>query len=389
MISFENTKVAFKSKSSPDLRRAYWLFKMVSSNNMVKFGKWATNIALKLRLPIDGVIRKTIFKQFCGGISIKDSLATSDDLAKHNVLTILDYSIEGKTQEEDFDATVKEIISTIKEAEKNKNIPFAVFKVTGICPFSLLEASNNGTGTLTSDQKLAHEKLIQRVDSICAYAHKANVPIFIDAEESWIQDGIDSISREMSLKYNKNKAIVFNTLQLYRHDRLEFLKTEIEFSRTNNIKLGVKIVRGAYMEKERSRASEKGYLSPIQRDKDATDKDFNKALSVVINNIDIVSVCAGSHNEESALILTKLMADKGLPPNDDRIFYAQLLGMSDHISYNLSDQNYNVAKYVPYGPVREVLPYLIRRAEENTSVAGQTTRELSLIMKERKRRKKV
>ena len=387
MISFENTKIAFKSKSSSDLRRAHWLFKMVSSHTMVKFGKWATNIALKLRLPIDGIIRKTIFKQFCGGISIEDSLATSDDLAKHNILTILDYSIEGKTKEEDFDATVEEIISTIKEAEKNKNIPFAVFKVTGICRFNLLEISNNGINTLTSDQKLAYDTLIQRVDSICSYAHKASVPIFIDAEESWIQDGIDRISREMSLKYNKNKAIVFNTLQFYRHDRFEFLNNEIEFSRSNNIKLGVKIVRGAYMEKERSRASEKGYPSPIQADKNATDTDFNKALSVVVNNIDIVSVCAGSHNEESALILTKLMAEKGLSSNDDRIYYAQLLGMSDHISYNLSHQNYNVAKYVPYGPVKEVLPYLIRRAEENTSVAGQTTRELSLIMKEIKRRK--
>jgi len=387
MISFENTKIAFKSKSSSDLRRAYWLFKMVSSHTMVKIGKWATNIALKLHLPIDWIIRKTIFKQFCGGISIKDSLATSDELAKHNVLTILDYSIEGKEKEEDFYATVEEIISTIKEAEKNKNIPFAVFKVTGICLFSLLEEINNGIDQLTSHQKIAYDKLIQRVDSICSYAHKANVPIFIDAEESWIQDGIDTIAREMSLKYNQKAAIVFNTLQFYRHDRLDFLSKEIDFSRSNNIKLGVKIVRGAYMEKERTRASEKGYLSPIQVDKNATDSDFNKALSIVVNNIDIISICAGSHNEESALILTELMAEKGLSPNDDRIFYAQLLGMSDHISYNLSHQNYNVAKYVPYGPVKEVLPYLIRRAEENTSVAGQTTRELSLIMKERKRRK--
>jgi len=388
MISFENTKIAFKSKSSSDLRRAYWLFKMVSNNTIVKFGKWVTNVALKFRLPIDGIIRKTIFKQFCGGISIKDSLSTSDDLAKHNVLTILDYSIEGKTHEDDFDATVEEIISTIKEAEKNKNIPFAVFKMTGICRFSLLEISNNGIDELTPDQKIAYDTLIQRVDSICSYAQKASVPVFIDAEESWIQDGIDSISREMSVKYNKTKAIVFNTLQFYRHDRLDFLNKEIEFSRLKNIKLGVKLVRGAYMEKERSRASEKRYPSPIQADKNATDTDFNKALSVVVNNINIVSVCAGSHNEESALILTKLMADKGLPTNDDRIFYAQLLGMSDHISYNLSHQSYNVAKYVPYGPVKEVLPYLIRRAEENTSVAGQTTRELSLITKEIKRRKK-
>ena len=388
MISFDNTKNAFNGKSTSDLRRAYWLFKMVSNNTMVKFGKWATNIALKLHLPIDGIIRKTIFKQFCGGISIQDSLATSNNLAEHQILTILDYSIEGKTEEDDFDATVEEIISTIREAENNKNIPFAVFKVTGICRFNILELSNNGITGLSKEQKTAYDKLIERVDSICAYASKANVPIFIDAEESWIQDGIDKIAREMSVKYNKNKAIVFNTLQLYRHDRLVFLKKEIEFSRLNEIQLGVKIVRGAYMEKERSRALEKGYDSPIQIDKNATDTDFNEALVVVVNNIDIVSICAGSHNEESALVLIKLMAEKGLASDDSRIFYAQLLGMSDHISYNLSNENYNVAKYVPYGPVKEVLPYLIRRAEENTSVAGQTTRELALIIKERKRRKK-
>ena len=387
MISFENTKIAFKSKSTTDLKRAYWLFKMVSSPIMVKFGKWATNIAIKLHLPIDGIIRKTIFKQFCGGISISDSLQTSKSLAEYNVQTILDYSVEGKTKEEDFDATVAEIINTVKEAKKNKSIPFAVFKVTGICLFETLEKSNNGNDNLSPNDQVNYDKLIDRVDTICSAAFDANVPIFIDAEETWIQNTIDSIVQLMSTKYNKERTIVYNTLQLYRHDRLAFLKEEIANAKQGNYKIGVKLVRGAYMEKERERAQEKGYASPIQPDKEATDKDFDAALNVVIENIDTVSLCAGSHNEESATVLTELMKKHSLTENDSRILFAQLLGMSDHISYNLAHEKYNVAKYVPYGPVKEVLPYLIRRAEENTSVAGQTTRELSLIIKERQRRK--
>ncbi|MBL1279627.1 MAG: proline dehydrogenase family protein [Fluviicola sp.] len=386
MVSFDNTEIAFKSKSTKDLKRAYWLFKMVSNRAMVKFGKWATNIAIKLRLPIDGIIKKTIFKQFCGGTSIEDSLATSKELAAFNVQTILDYSVEGKTKEEDFDATVSEIINTILEAKNNDSIPFAVFKVTGICLFATLENANNGVENHSAEELQRYTKLVERVDAICSKAHEHKVPLFIDAEETWIQNTIDEIVVQMSKKYNKGSAIIFNTLQLYRHDRLNYLRSEIELAKKGNYKLGMKLVRGAYMEKERERAEEKGYPSPIQPTKEATDKDFNEALKVVVENLDTVSLCAGSHNEESAKVLMKLMGEHNIDVNDSRIFFAQLLGMSDHISYNLANANYNVAKYVPYGPVKEVLPYLIRRAEENTSVAGQTTRELSLIIKERKRR---
>ena len=387
MISFDNTEIAFKSKTTKDLKRAYWLFKMVASPIMVKFGKWATNIAIKMKLPIDGIIKKTIFKQFCGGVSIEASEATTKELAKFNIQTILDYSIEGKTKEEDFDATVLEIIHTIEQAKNSVNIPFAVFKVTGISLFDILEKANSGIQNFSKEDLLEYQKVIERVDTICSVAHKNSIPIFIDAEETWIQNTIDDIVLQMSIKYNREKTIIFNTIQLYRHDRLDFLIKEIESAKNGNYKIGVKLVRGAYMEKERERAEQMDYPSPIQVDKESTDRDFNEALKITVENIDIISLCAGSHNEESAIILTELIQKHGISVNDKRIFFAQLLGMSDHISYNLAHENYNVAKYVPYGPVKEVLPYLIRRAEENTSVAGQTTRELSLIIKERRRRK--
>mgnify|MGYP006077180131 FL=1 len=387
MISFDNTEVAFRGKSKGDLNRAYWLFKVVSSPAMVRFGKWATNVALRLKLPIKAIIKKTIFRQFCGGESIQESLKASKTLASRNVKTILDYSIEGKTKEEDFDKTVQEIIGTIREGENNKNIPFAVFKVTGICLHDILEKSNDGIENLSTEEKKDFDKLKERVSSICSEAYNRNVPIFIDAEESWIQNTIDRLAYEMSVKFNQKTAVVYNTIQLYRHDRLAFLKSEIARADKENFKLGVKLVRGAYMEKERARAEEQGYPSPIQPNKDAADKDFNASLKVVIERIDRVSFCAGTHNEESSMLLVKLLKEYGVDSSDPRAYFAQLLGMSDHISFNLADNDLMVAKYVPYGPIKEVLPYLIRRADENTSVAGQTGRELSLIMKERKRRK--
>lgn len=387
MISFENTEVAFRGKSKGDLKRAYWLFKVVGSPAMVKFGKWATNFALKLRLPIKGIIKKTIFRQFCGGESIQESLKTSNDLASRNVKTILDYSIEGKTEEEDFDSTVNEIIQTVHQAKNNENIPFAVFKVTGICRFDLLANANEGIENLAEEDKKAYDVLVERITRICSEAHAGGVPIFIDAEESWIQNTIDQLVYEMGLKFNKERAIVYNTVQLYRHDRLAFLKMEIERAKKDGFYYGVKLVRGAYMEKERERAEEKGYPSPIQPDKEATDRDFNLALETVVENIDHVAFCTGTHNEDSSLYLTELLQKKGIKADDTRAYFAQLLGMSDHISFNLSNHDYMVAKYVPYGPIKEVLPYLIRRAEENTSVSGQTGRELSLIIRERKRRK--
>lgn len=386
MISFDNTEIAFKSKSNKDLKRAYWLFKMISSQSLVKFGKWATGFSLKMHLPIDGMVKKTIFKQFCGGETINECTKTIALLDEYGIGTILDYSVEGKTSPEDFEKTTLEIIATIEKGKNNPAVPFAVFKVTGISRFALLEKANNPENSLTEAEKKEFQQVVDRVDRICKKGFENNVPVFIDAEETWIQDTIDRLAESMMAKYNKEEAIVYNTIQMYRHDRLAYLKQCTEASK-GKYHYGIKLVRGAYMEKERKRAQEKGYPSPIQPNKAACDKDYNEALEYIIQHIDHLALCAGTHNEESSKYLAQLVLDNQLDKNDKRIYFAQLLGMSDHISYNLSNADYKVAKYVPYGPVKEVMPYLLRRADENTSVAGQTGRELGLITKEMKRRK--
>ncbi|MBC9813645.1 proline dehydrogenase family protein [Crocinitomicaceae bacterium CZZ-1] len=387
MITFDNTQIAFESKSDKDLNRAYRLFKLIGNRSLVKIGKPFTNFALSIGLPIKGIIRKTIFAQFCGGETIDECDATINKLGKFGIGTILDYSVEGKTSDEDFEHTTNEIIATILKGDGNDYIPFAVFKVTGIARFELLENANNHINSLTDTEKSEYEQLLERVDRICKAGFEKQVPVFIDAEETWIQDTIDRIAYEMMLKYNKETAIIYNTVQMYRHDRLAYLKKEIEAAKKDGIKYGVKLVRGAYMEKERARAQQKGYPSPIQPDKTTCDADYNRALEFLVSEIDTIALCAGSHNENSSLLLTELMEKHSIVPSDSRIYFAQLLGMSDHISYNLSKHGFNVAKYVPYGPIKEVMPYLLRRADENTSVAGQTGRELSLIIKEKKRRK--
>ena len=388
MLSFENTEIAFKSKSTPDLKRAYWLFKIVSSPIIVKIGKVATNFALSLRLPIRKIVKATIFKQFCGGESIEDCRNKMEELATFKVGTILDYSIEGKTTDEDFEQTVEIIIQTIQEGINNKNIPFAVFKVTGIGSINLLEMASDQNCNLNESQILELEGIKNRIERICAAAHSAMIPVFIDAEESWIQAIIDTWALEMMLKYNLEKAIVYNTLQMYRHDRLEFLISCSENAKKHGIKYGIKLVRGAYMEKERARAQKLGYPSPIYPDKNASDDAYNTALKFILEHEMLCALCAGTHNEESSLLLTQELERKQISRDNDKFYFAQLLGMSDHISFNLSNAGFKVAKYVPFGPVKEVMPYLLRRADENTSVAGQTGRELSLIIKELDRRKK-
>lgn len=389
MISFNNTEIAFKHKSNRDLRRANLLFSVIARPILVKIGKNVTNTSLAIGLPIKGLIRGTIFKQFCGGETIDECTPTIQTMWQSRVGTILDYSVEGKTTAADFEATSKEIIATIAKATGNQGIPFAVFKITGIARFGLLEAANNENSNLTAELQSEYEELIVRIDSICKAGFDSGVPVFIDAEETWIQDVIDRISHEMMLKYNKEKAIIFNTLQIYRHDRFEFLKKSVQWAKDNGIKYGVKLVRGAYMEKERQRALDNNYPSPIQQDKTSCDLDYDRCLDYLTSEIDCIALCAGTHNEASSLYLTTLMKQKNIQPNDDRIYFAQLLGMSDHISYNLAHAGFNVAKYVPYGPISEVMPYLLRRADENTSVKGQTSRELNLILTEQKRRANV
>jgi proline dehydrogenase len=387
MISFNNTEIAFKHKTNRDLKRAKFLFSVIASPTMVKVGKGVTNFSLSAGLPIKGIIKATIFKQFCGGETIDECTETVGQMWKNKVGTILDYSVEGKTSDEDFEATTKEIIATIAKGKTTEAIPFAVFKVTGITRFGLLEAANEGVENLDAALTKEYEATVERIDRICKAGFDAGIPVFIDAEETWIQDTIDRITHEMMLKYNKEKAIVYNTVQMYRHDRLAFLKDAVAWAKTNGVQYGVKLVRGAYMEKERERAQEKGYPSPIQPDKEACDTDYNAALDFLTDEFDHMALVAGSHNEYSSAYLADLMDKKGLPKENKRIFFAQLLGMSDHISYNLAHLGYNVAKYVPYGPIKEVMPYLLRRADENTSVKGQTGRELSLILQERNRRK--
>lgn len=397
MISFDNTEIAFRSKNKQDLRRAYLLFKIIGAPSIVKIGKILTPIALKLHLPIKGAIKKTIFKQFCGGETIQECDNTIQNLAEFGIGTILDYSVEGKTEETDFEQTTQIIIQTIEKSATDKRIPFAVFKVTGIAQHHLLELASSrlraqrkgeNLQELSTNEQKGLAAILDRIDRICAAAAKHQTRLFIDAEETWIQTAIDQWTFEMMCKYNKEACIVYNTVQMYRHDRLAYLQNELERAQQAGIKYGVKLVRGAYMEKERARALSMGYPSPIQPDKASTDKDYDAALAFLVENAVVFSVCAGTHNENSSLLLTELLQKAHIAPSEKQFYFAQLLGMSDHISYNLSDAGYQVAKYVPFGPVHEVLPYLLRRADENTSVAGQTSRELGLLIKERARRKK-
>jgi len=387
MVSFNNTEIAFKHKSDRDLKRANFLFKVMARPGLVKVGKKLTNFGLKAHLPINGLIKSTIFKQFCGGETIEECTGTINSLWKNHVGTILDYSVEGKTSPEDFEATTKEIIATIAKAKGNPGIPFAVFKITGISRFVILEKANASESNLSASELEEYMEVVERVDRICKAGFESDVPVFIDAEESWIQDTLDRISHDMMERYNKKKVIVYNTVQMYRHDRLQFLKEMIAWAKKEEVHYGVKLVRGAYMEKERARALAKGYPSPIQPDKAASDRDYDEALVFLLDNIDHMALVAGTHNEESSTFLSELLKKKHIDLSDKRVYFAQLLGMSDHISYNLAHAGYNVAKYVPYGPVKEVMPYLMRRADENTSVKGQTGRELSLITQELKRRK--
>lgn len=385
-VDFENLEVAFSGKSDSDLTRAYWLFTAMSSNFLVNNGPRFLDFAMALRLPVLSIVKATIYKHFCGGEDIHDCNETVKKLYKNKIGSVLDYSVEGEENEANFDHTTSEIISTIARAKGDPSIPFCVFKMTGVARFNLLEKVSAG-GQLTSKDKDEFEKVKYRVNKICSAAFENDVRLFIDAEETWIQPAIDHVADEMMEKYNKQKAIVYNTVQLYRTDRLEFLKASHLKAKSKGYFLGMKLVRGAYMEKERERAAEKGYPSPIQPDHASTNRDYNAALTYCIDHFPEIAICAGTHNEESSHLLVRLMILKNIPHNHHDIWFSQLLGMSDHISYNLAAAGYNVAKYVPYGPVKSVLPYLIRRAQENTSIAGQTGRELKMISEEKKRRK--
>ncbi|MGV3557459.1 proline dehydrogenase family protein [Larkinella arboricola] len=385
-VSFEDTSIAFSSQSNKKLFKTYWLFALMNRGWLVNLGTFFIKLALNLKLPVKKLIKSTIFEQFCGGETIRDCEKTIQKLHDGHVGTILDYSVEGEGSETSYDETVLEILRTIERASESNDIPFCVFKVTGIASTELLEKVQAGD-TLTDAEQEAYERVQQRVDTLCRRASERSVRIFIDAEESWIQDTIDALAYTMMDCYNRQQCIVYNTYQLYRSDSLGNLKKSVQTARNKGYLLGAKLVRGAYLEKERIRAYEGEYLDPIHHTKAETDRDFNEAVDFCMANRDIVSICLGTHNEYSCQYCISHMQELRLAPNDPHIWFAQLLGMSDNISYNLANAGYNVAKYVPYGPVEAVMPYLFRRAAENKSIAGQSSREYLLVKKELQRRK--
>lgn len=383
---FDNTEVALALKSDSELKRARFLFEMVKRAPLVTVGAAVAKFALKVHLPIEGLIRTTVFNHFCGGITEDDCLPVIESMFSKNIHAVLDYSVERKEEEDQFDKAMDQILKTLEYARQNKAIPYIVFKPTGFGRFEIYEKLTEGK-KLTLEEQVEWDRVKNRYDRVCGKANEYNVPILIDGEESWMQDAADVLAESMMLKYNKEKAIVFNTLQLYRHDRFDYLKELHQKATEGGFKIGMKLVRGAYMEKERERAIRLGYQDPIFKDKATTDALFNEVLVYMIKNLENMALFVGTHNEESTYLVLQIMQRCKIAENDKRIWFGQLFGMSDHISYNLANFGYNVAKYLPYGPVRDVMPFLFRRAEENTSVAGQTSRELYLIKNEIKRRK--
>jgi len=385
-INFEDTRTAFSIRSNRDLRRAYILFKLISYPILAKIGNPVIKVCSALRIPIGWIVKPTAFKHFVGGETLEDCVPAVEKLKTAKVYSILDYSVEGKETDKAIESALQETLRAVKNAGSNPYIPFAVFKPTAFGKHHTLEVLS---GRGTTDEKILKEgeEFRTRIGQLCKTAHENDIPIMIDAEDTYIQNFIDQVVMDMMRKYNKEKTIVYNTYQMYRHDRIGILEADIKAARDEKFFLGAKFVRGAYMERERARAEKMNYPDPIQSDKESTDRDYNLALKISMDNLDVVSIFNGTHNEFSSLYLAELMIEHKVDPADKRIWFSQLYGMSEHISFNLAAAGFNVAKYVPYGPVRFVLPYLMRRVEENTSVKGQTGRELSLIKKERQRRK--
>jgi len=384
-MRFDDTAVAFAHRSDAELKRARWMFGLIGAPFLVRIGSRLLLLAVAIGLPIRWAVG-AFFDYFCGGEDIEDSLSTSEKLHQYGVKTILDYSAEGQTGESALDAARDEILATIRAAEGDERFAFAVFKVSALSDNDLLEAKGRSE-QLDSLQAVAWDRVHNRVARLCDEAASKNVRIMIDAEETWLQESIDDLAEAMMRKHNRGRCVVYTTAQLYRHDRLEYVRSLEAMAREEGWVAGVKLVRGAYMEKERQRAAEQGRPSPIQPDKEATDRDFDAAIDFALDNLKHLHIVCGTHNESSTARLADGMTALGLSPDDERVAFAQLLGMSDHLSFNLTHRGYTSAKYVPYGPLRETIPYLIRRAEENTSVGGQTSRELGLIRTELARRK--
>lgn len=385
-LSFENTAIAFEHMSDGALKRANFLFSNIGKPWLVKLGAIATPIAFKLRLPVKGIIKSTIFNQFCGGETLDEAVRAAEELGKFGVGVVLDYSVEAVEGEENYDNAVPEFLRAIQYATGKKHIPFIAIKVTGFARFGLLEKIHAGE-TLTAEEQAEFKRVHDRIHTISAAAAKGKVGLLIDAEESWVQQPVDDLADEMMGLFNKEQVIVFNTFQLYRHDRLEFLQASFEKAKAAGYLLGAKLVRGAYMEKERKRAEEQSYASPIQPNKESADQDYDTAIRFCLDRLNDLGLFIGTHNEDSCMLAAQLLHEKGIPHDHPGVSFSQLYGMSDNITFNLAHAGYRVSKYLPYGPVKDVVPYLIRRAQENTSIAGAMGRELGLIRSEMKRRK--
>lgn len=385
-VDFTDTQIAFEHKSDKELKKMSWLFSMMNKPWLVEVGTQFGLKAVEWKLPFaEASVRHTIFEQFCGGRTLLESQKAIDTLWSHNVLSVLDYGVEAKSSEEDFNITMNEIIRGLEFAATNESVPVVSAKITGLARFGLLEAIS-ANKELSDSENQEYKNVLKRLDSMCYVAKTKGVAIFFDAEESWIQGAIDMLVEQMMARYNTEKVVVYNTYQMYRWDRLTFLMSSYERAQKDGYLLGAKLVRGAYMEKERKRAEEHGYKSPIQADKKATDRDFNAAVRFCVDRFETIASCNASHNQESNRLQAQLIADKKLPKAHPHLNFCQLYGMSDHLTFNLAKAGYNVAKYMVYGPVRDVLPYLVRRAEENTSITGDMSREYGLVMTEMKRR---
>lgn len=385
-LSFADTSIAFSYKSDQELKKSYFLFSSINNPVLSKLGANIMKFALKIKLPIKGIIRNTVFQQFCGGESIDQCDFTIKKLANYNIKTILDYAAEGDSGESNYDIAATEILKTVEKASSNSNIPFSVFKPTGIASKELLEKVQLNK-KLSDTEKEEFEAIRKRFDAIAKACFESGIQLYVDSEDSFYQDPIDELVYELMEKYNGERAVVFNTYQMYRTGMLDNLMKADQIGREKGYHVGAKLVRGAYMEKERERAEQHGYSDPIMPDKQSTDRQYNDGVKFCVENIDNMELCSGSHNENSNIFLTSLIENHNLDKNDKRVYFAQLFGMSDHISFNLANAGFNVVKYVPYGPIGTVMPYLLRRAEENTSIAGQSSRELDLIKQELKRRK--
>lgn len=383
---FNNTKIAFSLKSDSELERGYFLFRLIKSQPLVKIGTAVTKFALKSSLPVEGLIRATVFDHFCGGVSETDCMPIIDKMMSKSVHSVLDYSVEGKEDEEQFDSVMDKTLLLINFAKEKESMPFAVFKPTGFGRFELYQKITENTA-LSPEEKKEWDRVVARYEKVAKACFDNNVCLLIDAEESWMQTAADDLLEDLMEKYNKESVVIYSTVQLYRHDRLDYLKALHKRSKAKGYKIGMKLVRGAYMEKERERAEENKYKDPICATKKETDDMFNAVLQYMFDNLDDMAIFCGTHNEESSYLFMDMINGSSYSKTDSRLWFGQLYGMSDNISYNLAAEGFNVAKYLPFGPVKDVMPYLIRRAEENTSVAGQTNRELELIRAEKKRRK--